>query len=134
MKASLLKLPLVVAVCLLCNEMIAQTELAPDQNPNFAVSRDKYMKIADSLNEWHSTTIQDRYKAIDWLADRKEARDQRQAFHRRLRLERASGYGYPYYSDSYYHRPSYYPRNRYGDYRHRRHHSYGWWGFNFRWP
>jgi len=118
----------------------SQSVLAPDQNPNFAVSRDKYMKIADSLNTWHSTTLQEIYKAVDWLADRKEARADRREFRRQLRLERAEWYND--YDDGYY---NYYPYNRYqrGYYNnnyyngyYRRNHSYFSlhpWGLGFWW-
>lgn len=75
----------------------AQTELAANQNPNYEVSRSKYMKLADSINTWHSTTTQETYKAIDYMADRKEARDERRAFRRQLRLERNTWYGDYYY-------------------------------------
>jgi hypothetical protein len=86
----------------------AQTTLAPDQNPNFAVSRDKYMKIADSLNAWHSTTLQENYKAIDWLEDRREARADRREFRQQLRMERAR-WDNDYYYDNY----NDYPYNNY---------------------
>jgi hypothetical protein len=131
MKQYLLKLSFIIAAYSICNDTIAQTGLAPDQNPDFAISRDKYMKITDSLNGWHSTTFQDQYKAIDWLADKREARAERQEFQRRLRLERAAWDGY-YYDRSYY-----YPHSNYNYYRsyHRRHRSYNpRWGFNFWWP
>jgi len=75
----------------------AQTELAVNQNPNYEVSRSKYMKLADSINTWHGTTPQETYKAIDYMADRKEARDERRAFRRQLRLERNNWYGDYYY-------------------------------------
>jgi hypothetical protein len=89
---------------------IAQEAPVPDQNPNYMVSRSKYMKMADSVNTWHSTTYQDTYNSIDYLEDRAEARMQRQAFRRELRLERArNGYG-GYYNDYNYY-PSY--QNRY---------------------
>lgn len=86
----------------------SQTTLSPDQNPNFAVSRDKYMKIADSLNAWHSTTLQENYKAIDWLEDRREARADRREFRRQLRMERAR-WDNDYYYDNY----NSYPYNNY---------------------
>lgn len=89
----------------------AQTELAPDQNPNFAVSRAKYMAMADSLNTWHSTTHQEMYKAIDWLEDRRQARVDRREFRRQLRLERAR-WGNDYYYD--YYTPGF--RNGWGNY------------------
>ena len=91
----------------------AQTAYVPDQNPNFWVSQKTYMKIADSLNTWHSTTAQDTYKAIDFLADKQEARAQRKAARRELRLERAR-YGNYWYNDDYY-SPGYY-NNYYGNY------------------
>jgi hypothetical protein len=90
----------------------AQTPLVKNQNPQYMESQAKYMNIADSVNGWHSSTIHDTYKAIDYLADKKEARDQRKAFRRELRLERAR-YGYGWNNDNYY--PSYY--NRYSNYR-----------------
>lgn len=75
----------------------AQTELAANQNPNYEVSRSKYMKLADSINTWHSTTPQETYKAIDYMADRQEARNERRAFRRQLRLDRNNWYGDYYY-------------------------------------
>ncbi len=115
----------------------AQSELAPDQNPNYAVSRAKYMQIADSLNEWHSTTYQQMYKAIDWLEDRKEARADRREFRRQLRMERAR-WGYDYFDTGYYPGNSY--RNFNNRYRYnnnyRRHRSFGVYpsaGLNFWW-
>jgi hypothetical protein len=84
--------------------------LAPDQNPDYMISQAKYMGMADSLNALHGTTPQETYKAIDWMADRQQRRDDRRAFRRALRLERAK-YGW-YYNDYSYYYPSYsyYPR------------------------
>jgi hypothetical protein len=89
-----------------------------DQNPNFAVSRDKYMKMSDSVNRWHSTTSQETYKAIDYMADKEEAREARKQFRRDLRMERAkrgyyyTGWGWPNYAPYYrynrYYRGAYY--------------------------
>ncbi len=102
---------------------IAQGDSVKDQNPNYQVSRDKYMKLADSLTDWHSTTFQDTYKAIDWLADRKEARQERQEFRRQLRMERArwnnnyvGRYYYPYYRNSWYNYNSGWNQRRVGFY------------------
>lgn len=75
----------------------AQNELAPDQNPNYAVSRSKYMGLADSLIAYHGTTVQDTYRAIDWMADRAEARAERRDFRRQLRLIRAQNWYGNYY-------------------------------------
>jgi hypothetical protein len=85
--------------------------LAEDQNPNYLISQDKYTVMADSLNALHGTTPQETYKAIDWMADRQAARDQRRAFRRQLRLARA-GYGWygTYYNGYGYYTPgNYYP-------------------------
>lgn len=89
--------------------------LAPDQNPDYMVSQARYMGMADSLNVTHGETIQDTYKAIDWMADRQQRREDRRAFRRQLRLERARygyyyndyGYGYNYNYPSYSYYPSY---------------------------
>ena len=108
----------------------AQTGLAPDQNPNYMVSRDKYMKLADSVNAYHSTTVQDTYDAIEWVDDRREAREQRRAFRRELRLERARYGGYYYNDYDDYYSPYYY--NNYNSYNNYRYYRYNrGWGNNF---
>ncbi|WP_205508169.1 hypothetical protein [Longitalea arenae] len=86
---------------------MSQTTLAPDQNPDYMVSQAKYVSMADSINSWHGTTPQETYKAIDWMADRQAAREQRRAFRRELRMERArNGYGW-YYNEYGYNYPGY---------------------------
>jgi len=95
--------------------------LAPDQNPNYLISEAKYTQMADSINSLHGTTIQDTYKAIDWMEQRAEAREARRAFRRELRLTRARygyyGYGYPVYSSyPYYNNYPYYGNNYYHPY------------------
>jgi hypothetical protein len=117
------------------NSSNAQSELAPDQNPAYAASRAKYMKMADSINEWHSTTPQETYRAIDYFEDKRIAREDRIAFRRELRLERArNGYSWGYdsynngsYYQPYYNFPSYnnYGYNRYGGHRNYRN-SFTW--------
>ena len=137
MKKNLLYLIPTAAVFFCSYIATAQTGLAPDQNPNYTVSRAKYMQVADSLNEWHSTTQHNIYKAIDWLADRKEARADRLEFRRQLRMERA-GWDYDYYNDGYYSN-NYYHRNynthyRYNNYRRNRSFAvHPWYGLNFWW-
>lgn len=113
MKTYLLRVSLPLFCGLLATAVMGQEQLAPNQNPNYAVSRAKYMQLSDSVNRWHSTTSQDTYKAIDWLEDRREARSERREFRRQLRLERAR-WDYDYY-DNYNYYPSY--RNRWGTYR-----------------
>ena len=87
-------------------------ELLPDQNPQYAVSRSKYMLLSDSINQWHSTTFHQTYKAYDWYEARQERRADRRLFNRQIQLERAR-YGY-YYQP--YHRRGYYNRGYYNNY------------------
>lgn len=77
----------------------AQTDLAGDQNPNYALSRDRYMKMADSINAWHSTTQQQTYKAIDYLEDKRQERRERKNFLREMRL---AGVRNGWYQNDYY--------------------------------
>ncbi|MBC7948578.1 MAG: hypothetical protein H7Y42_11895 [Chitinophagaceae bacterium] len=90
----------------------SQTSLVPDQNPDFAVSRDKYMKVADSINSWHSTTVQETYEASDWMADRLASKAARRVFRRQLSLERARWYDNDSYGN-YYYQPNRYRRGNY---------------------
>jgi hypothetical protein len=131
MKKSLLSASMLLTGFFLSVSGNSQLALAPDQNPNFAVSRDKYMKMADSLNAWHSTTLQENYKAIDWLADRKEARADRREFRQQLRLERARWYNNDYYNNydyypSYYGNRGYYNNNYYYNNRNYRRNRSSW--------
>lgn len=104
-------LPFLLITLLAAMSVTAQ-ELAPNQNPNYAVSRAHYMGLADSLTALHGTTIQDTYKAIDWLADRREARAERRSLRQQIRLSRAQ-----WYNDSYYY-PGYSNyRSNWGRYR-----------------
>ena len=113
MKTYLHRSFLLALISMLCFNALAQNTLAPDQNPNYAVSRDHYMAMSDSVNRWHSTTSQDTYKAIDWLVDRREARAERREYRRQLRLEGLR------WENDYYDNYNYYPayRNRWGSYR-----------------
>jgi|SRR5690606_15375797 hypothetical protein len=85
-----------------------------DQNPNYAESRAKYMQMADSLTALQSTTVQDTYKAIDYLADKAEEKAERRAFRDQLRMERAKRSYTRYYDRPYYYNrwnaPYYYNR------------------------
>jgi hypothetical protein len=128
MKKRLLPFLLMLAISGIVN---AQLELAADQNPNFAVSRDKYMKMADSLNQWHSTTFQNTYRAIDWRSDKEKARDDRREFRQQLRLERARWSGYDYRNEGYYN-PYYSSRSQY-NYSTYRNQNYRWQRPHFWW-
>ena len=102
--------------------------LVEDQNPNYMISQAKYEGMADSLNALHGTTPQETYKAIDWMADRQEAREQRRAFRRQLRLERAK-YGWYYYNDYNNYYPGY--SGNYNNYYHPYHNYRSYWNNNY---
>jgi hypothetical protein len=93
-----------LAVLLSLGQAEAQN-LAPDQNPNFAVSRDKYMRLADSVNRWHSTTFQETYSAPDWVERREQRQQERRQFRRDLRLERQRRWYQPYHYQPYGYSP-----------------------------
>lgn len=63
---------------------IAQ-ELAPDQNPNYKVSLEKYTANMVALQTTNNTTVQETYKAYDWST----AKAERKAERRNFRRERA---------------------------------------------
>ncbi|MDF2190956.1 hypothetical protein [Paraflavitalea sp. CAU 1676] len=104
MKSFLLTASIVLAAVFASS---AQTS-APDQNPSFMVSQARYMNMADSVNSWHSTTLQETYKAIDYYEDKLALRASRKAWKRELRMEKArnggNGYdnGYNTYGNGYY--------------------------------
>lgn len=109
-----------VAIC--SQTGFAQPSTVPDQNPDYEIARAKYMQVADSLNKWHSSTQHQMYKAIDWLADRAEARADRREFRRQIRLERAGDYNADFYYNGYY-------RGNYNRYRYHPYRGYGHFGF-----
>lgn len=67
------------------------------------------MRMADSVNRLHGTTLQETYKAIDYLADKAEAREKRREYRQQRRMN-----SYLYDWDYYDYRPSH---QRYGRYR-----------------
>ena len=132
MKIAVHRSLLMLALTFSAGFVMAQTALAPDQNPDFAVSRAKYMKVADSVNSWHGTTSQETYKAIDFMADKAEARANRRAFRQQLRMERARN---GYYSFDWYNSLNYGNRwgrhnnwynNSYSPYRYNRRSNFSW--------
>lgn len=60
-------------------------ELAPDQNPNYKVSLEKYTGNMVALQTTNNTTVQETYKAYDWST----AKAERKAERRNFRRERA---------------------------------------------
>ena len=61
-------------------------ELAPDQNPNYKVSMDKYAATQVNLQSTNNTTIQSTYKAYDWSTAKSERKAERRSFRRERRL------------------------------------------------
>ena len=70
-------------------------ELAPDQNPNYKKSMEKYHASHDNLQSTMNTTVQSTYKAYDWTTNKAE----RRAKNREYRRE---SYGYNNYNNGYY--------------------------------
>ena len=90
-----MKLFTLFAASLLTGSMVfAQGGLAPDQNPRHQESVEKYTRMADTLNALHGTTVQNTYKAYDFMEARGERRDERRNFRRQMRLLRASRFGW----------------------------------------
>ena len=89
----------------------AQQGLASNQNPCYQESRAKYMAGSDSMTLWHSTTSQETYTAIDYMADLRAERARRREFHRQVHLARIRG-RHGWYNNDY----GYYPTNGDGYY------------------
>ncbi len=60
-------------------------DLAPDQNPNYKISIDKYASNQLALQTTNNTTIQDTYKAYDWNTAKDERKTNRRNFRREFR-------------------------------------------------
>ncbi len=67
---------------LLAGYVTMAQDLAPDQNPNYKVSMDKYAATQVSLQTTNNTTIQDTYKAYDWSTAKAERKAERRNFRR----------------------------------------------------
>ena len=130
-------------LCLFTSILFAQKEA--DQNPNYQISRTRYMNLHDSLLSTQSTTVQNTYQAYDWMALRQERKDIRFLNRQQRRLNR-SQYDYSYYPYSGYNQPYFnsgiyyngynsngYYRNRYGagNYNYNRYRPNFWWSFLF---
>lgn len=95
-------------------------ELQANQNASYKISQDHYLKLADSILKFEGTTVQNTYKAIDYMQDKLDRKAARRAFRQQLRLERARN---PYWSiynfsndwsNPYYNNwNSFYPYNSY---------------------
>ena len=61
-------------------------DLAPDQNPNYKVSLEKYTGLATNLETSMNTTVQETYKAYDWSTAKAERKAERRNFRRERTL------------------------------------------------
>jgi uncharacterized protein YxeA len=82
-------------------------KLAPDQNPQYMQSQNKYTAMADSVTKLHATTLQNTYKAYDFMEAKAERKAERISYRRNLRLERVrnrrnfNNYYDPYYNQGF---------------------------------
>ena len=60
-------------------------ELAPDQNPNYKISMEKYTAMQTTQTTMN-TTVQDTYKAYDWSTAKAERKAERRNFRREKAL------------------------------------------------
>lgn len=103
-----------------------------DQNPDYRITRTKYLGLRDSLIMYEGGTVQETYKAYDYMEDMQERKDAKTAFKRQLRLAKVQSrgsnghktypdgnyqpYTYPssgtdYYNGQGYYNYNYYPNN-----------------------
>lgn len=69
-------------------------ELAPDQNPNYKVSLEKYTANMVALQTTNNTTMQETYKAYDWSTAKAERKAERRNFRRERALFNAYNNGW----------------------------------------
>ena len=86
----------------------AQENLAPDQNPNYKRSMEKYMAMKDDLVKTEGTTIQATYKAIDDVQLKQERKLLRQSNRQDRRMARINSRGR---NNGYYSPYTYTPYN-----------------------
>ncbi len=75
-------------------ETSTKAQEVPNQNVNYKISQDHYTRLADSLLKFQGTTIQNTYKAIDYMQAKQDRKEARKNLRQQLRLERARN---PYY-------------------------------------
>lgn len=100
---------IILALFTVVSGFAQSNQLAPDQNPQYLQSQNKYIAMADSLTAWHATTLQNTYKAYDFFEAKAERKAERRDFRRTLRLERARRPNYfdPYNNQYYNNRNSF---------------------------
>ena len=94
-------------------------ELAPDQNPNYKQSLEKYKAAHDNLQTTMNTTVQSTYKAYDFQTAKASKKAERMNLRRNNRM-------FNNYSNQYYD-PYGYNRNNYGrPYQYRNYNGWRW--------
>ncbi len=78
MRTSILTLLSFLTICVTSAQN--SNELVKDQNPNYKLAMDKYMESPKEYTLLQSTTVQETYKAIDPLEEKRELRAQRRQF------------------------------------------------------
>lgn len=93
-------------------------ELAPDQNPNYRISLNKYTGNQQNLQNTMNTTVQNTYKAYDWRTARTERKQERVTYRRQRNLFDAYNYNYGsgYYNNGYNNGYNFYYNDRYNRY------------------
>lgn len=91
-------------ICIMSFTVAFAQNASQNQNPNYRKSQEQYERVADSINSLQGSTSHRTYKAIDYLADKAEAKQLRQEQRHELRMQRAR-WGYSNWNVGWY--PSY---------------------------
>ncbi len=80
---------IITILCLLFFVQIQAQNLAPDQNPSYLTSQNKYILVEDSLQNTMNTTVQQTYKAFDWYQFKQERKQNRINTRQQIRINRS---------------------------------------------
>ena len=71
---------LLLALCIFAGGYAASAQnLAPDQNPNYKMSLEKYQGLQTNLQTTMNTTVQQTYNAFDWYTAKQDRKVERRA-------------------------------------------------------
>ncbi len=119
-KLIIMKTLLLVLFILAGDYAASAQELAPDQNPNYKVSMEKYQGLQSNLQTTMNTTVLQTYKAFDWYTAKQERKAERRADRRENRL-------FNHYNQRYYDPYNYNGRSNYGrQYQYRNYNGWRW--------
>ncbi|MBG6130027.1 hypothetical protein IWQ47_001890 [Aquimarina sp. EL_43] len=101
-----------VFVMIGCIGSAQETQLAQDQNPNYKKAMNRFLKNSQEYTIQQGTTVQETYKAIDPLEEKRELRSlrrqyrsQRAYWRHERRLKRIENTRYYDYGSYYSYRP-----------------------------